>query len=266
MFFALSKILWFLVNPANLILILIVAGTALMWTRWRRFGRTVLTITAFGILAIATLPIGDWMLRPLENRFPAIPTLPERIDGIISVGGAANAVLTMDRKQLSLNDSVERLTEAAAIARRHPEAKLVFTGGSGNLFNQVAKEANVVQPLFETLGVAKNRILLENKSRNTYENAVLTKALVKPQPGEVWVLVTSALHMPRTVGCFRKAGWKVFPYPVDYQFTKNEPFQWSFNLGRGLGRLNGGIHEWLGLIFYRLTDRTNSFFPMPNEA
>jgi uncharacterized SAM-binding protein YcdF (DUF218 family) len=223
-------------------------------------------VTAFGIFAAAILPIGDWMLRRLENRFPPIQALPERIDGVVSVSGAVNTVVTLDRQNLSLNDSVERLTEAAAIARHYQAAKLVFIGDSENFFHQDAREADIVQPLFETLSIAKERILFENKSRNTYENAVLMKALIKPQPGEVWMLVTSALHMPRTVGCFRKAGWKVLPYPVDYQFTKNEPFWWSFNLGKGLSRLNGRIYEWLGLKFYRLTDRTSSYFPAPNEA
>lgn len=263
MFFAISKIFWFLVSPANLLLVCLLVGSLLLWTGWRRYGRGLLTIAALGALMAATLPIGEWMLVKLENRFPVVRSLPERIDGIIVLGGVVDQFVTRDRGQVALSGGVERITEAAAIARNHPEAKFVFSGGSGNLLRPDLPEAGAVGPFLDLLGIDPQRIIIEDKSRNTSENAYFTRALLDPKPGETWILVTSAMHMPRAVGCFRQAGWTVIPYPVDYGFTENEPFQWSFNLGKGLAALNGGIHEWLGLAFYRLTQKSDALFPGP---
>ena len=106
---------------------------------------------------------------------------------------------------------------AAALARRFPNARVVFSGGSANLISNDAREADFAGAIFESLGVDKSRLIMERESRNTQENAEFSKALVKPKEGERWVLVTSAFHMPRSVGLFRKAGFAVEPYPVDWR-------------------------------------------------
>src|SRR4029079_5186358 len=94
---------------------------------------------------------------------------------------------------------------------------IVFAGGSGSLFGNRPDEAQFASRLWQSLGIGASRIELENASRNTFENATMTKALVQPEPGQRWLLVTSAFHMPRAVGCFRRAGFAVEPYPVDWQ-------------------------------------------------
>jgi uncharacterized SAM-binding protein YcdF (DUF218 family) len=263
MFFYLSKILEPLTSPFNLLLVALCLGTLLLWTPWRRGGRRLLALTSLVALAFAVLPVGDGMIRTLENRFPTLHSLPPRIDGVVILGGVVDQPLTVDRGQIALASGAERLIEAAAILRDHPEAKLVYSGGSGDLFNPDAREATVVTPFFASLGVEAGRILIEDRSRNTYENAVYSLALAAPSAGEAWVLVTSAVHMPRAVGAFRQAGWSIIPYPVDYGFTESEPFAWSFSLGKGLSRFGEGLHEWLGLVFYRLTDKSDAFFPGP---
>ena len=265
MFFILSKLFWFVANPANVLLVLLCVGAALLWSRWRRAGRWLVSLAAVLAIGLATLPMGSLMLLVLENRFPVAKTLPERVDGIIAIGGVVNQFVTRARGQVALSSSAERLTEFAVLARRYPEAKLVFTGGSGDLFRQDVKEADVLAPLFEVLGLDPGRVIIEDESRNTAENATATRELVEPGPGETWLLVTSGFHMPRTVGCFRKAGWRVIPYPVDFLFQGDERFGLSFNLGKGLGHLGGGLHEWLGLVFYRLTGRTDALFPAPER-
>ncbi len=264
MFFSLSKIFWFFVSPANLLLLLVCLAAVLTWTPWRRAARWVIGLAALLGLTFAALPLGNWMLLTLENRFPVVRELPERVDGIIAVGGVVNQFVTKDRGQVALGSAVERLTEFAALARRYPEAKMVFTGGSGNLFRQDVKEADVIGPFLELLGLDTEKIILESESRNTFENAVYTYDLLKPKPEETWFLITSAFHTPRTVGCFRKAGWNVIAYPVDFNFAGNQEFGLSFNLGSGMAMLNGGLHEWLGLIFYWLTDKTDALFPGPD--
>ena len=263
MFFYLSKILWFLANPGNILLMLLVAGVALLWTRWHRAGRKVLVFCALAAVFIAAVPVGKGLMMSLENRFPVNQQLPEKIDGIIALGGVVNQVVTQARGQMSFGGSVERLTELAALSRKYPNAKLVFTGGSGKLTSQEIKEADVLPPLLGVLGIDPARMIYENNSRNTYENATLTKALVNPAPGENWILITSAFHMPRSMGVFRKAGWQVIPYPVDYSYAADELFLPFFDLPSGLLTLSAGLHEWLGLLFYRLTGKTEIFFPAP---
>lgn len=261
MFFALSKILWWLAAPANLLFFGLAAGILLLWTRWRRLGRNLASAAALLIAAVTVLPVGSWMMQALENRFPAVSTLPDRIDGIVVLGGAANPWLTVERGQISLGDHAERLTEFAALARRYPEARLVFTGGTGYLTRQDLKEADIIAPLWEQIGLDARRIQYENQSRNTYENAQLSRPLA--QPGETWILITSAFHMPRSVGCFRHAGWTILPYPVDYKTGRSFGFDLSLNPAGRLMSLNAAAHEWLGLIFYRLTGKTDALFPGP---
>ena len=266
MFFEISKIAWFVVSPGNITMILLTVGVAMLWTPWRRVGKHLLTFVTVVALAIAILPIGRWLLLPLENRFPTVQSLPEHVDGILVLGGMVDPIVSNERGQISLNDAIERLTEAALLARQYPNAKFVFSGGSGSLSRQDLKEADIIAPLLELMGLDGSRVLFENQSRNTAENAVFSYRLARPTPGETWILITSAIHMPRAVGCFREAGWAVFPHPVDYKFKKSERFEWSFNLQAGLGNLTEGIHEWLGLLFYWLTGRSDSIFPGPDPA
>lgn len=264
MFFYLSKALLFLVDPGNVLLILLCAGAWLSWTRWRRLGRRLITVGALLGLAMASLPFGTWMIVSIENRFPVVRELPERVDGIVVLGGVVNQVVTQARGQTSINGAIERLTEFAVLARRYPEAKLVFTGGSGDPSRQDVKEADYLRQILDVLGLDVDRIVLENQSRNTHENAVLTHKLVAPKPDETWVLITSALHMPRAFGSFRKAGWRMIPYPVDFNYTGDMTFELSFNFRSGIGTLSVAIREWLGLAVYWATGKTDALFPAPD--
>ncbi len=265
MFFSATKIINFILSPGSLFLALLCLGVVLIWTPWRRFGRRLITVTVVVILLAAVLPFGAWFTAPLENRFPVVRRLPERIDGIIALGGVVNQYVTRARGQLSLGSAVERLTEFAVLARRYPAARLVYSGGSGDLFRQDVKEADVLAPFLKTIGLDPARVMLEDRSRNTLENATETYKLVRPRKGENWVLITSAIHMPRAVGVFRKAGWRVIPYPVDFRSTGEEPFKLSFNMLSGLGGLTSGLYYWAGMAFYRLTGKMDSFFPGPEE-
>lgn len=260
MFFYLSKILWFLIEPLNLILVGLLLACGLLWTRWWRRGRGLLTVISLIVVVIATVPLGTRVMVALENRFP-LPVLPARIDGIIVLGGVVDPGLSEARGQVALNGSVERITVLPDLLRRYPDARVVFSGGSGDPFDQSLKEADYLAPLLSTLGVAPSRLILENQSRNTWENATHSHDLINPAPDDQWLLVTSAFHMPRAVGCFRQAGWNVLPYPVDYGYRGEEDVALGFNFGRGVSAWSQALHELLGLLFYRLTDRTSAIFP-----
>ena len=266
MTFAASKILWLLVQPSNLLLLLLVIGLAVWWRRGARWGRCLTIAAALAFAAFGLLPVGDALLYPLEARFPAPRTLPARIDGIIVLGSAVRSQLSQAWSQPVLNDRAERMTAALALARRYPEARVVFTGGIGRLSRSGPTEAEIARRFFLEQGLAPGRLVLEDRSRNTFENAVLSRRLIDPAPGEVWLLVTSAYHMPRAVGIFRRAGWPVIAYPVDYQTTKN-PFQgWQLDVAGNLAGLDLAARAWTGLVAYRLMGRTDALWPAPAPA
>jgi uncharacterized SAM-binding protein YcdF (DUF218 family) len=263
MFFYISKVFWFFIDPSNLLLMALCLGTLLIYHRRERLGRRLLSFTAVMAVIIATVPIGHNLLVVLENRFSAVQTLPGKIDGIIVLGGVVDEVLTKARGKISIGGAIERLTSFAALSKRYPNAKLLFTGGSGKLLSQTIKEGDVVGSLLVDLGVDVERLIIENQSRNTHENALLSKQLVQPLSGEIWILITSAFHMPRSVGVFRQAGWDVIPFPVDYHLKGDLGLVLTFNLVGGMSFLSRAIHEWLGLLIYWLTDRSDAFFPGP---
>ena len=128
---------------------------------------------------------------------------------------------------------------------------------------QDLKETLVARRFFKEIGFDPGRVVYEDQSRNTYENAVMTYDLVRPDPGEMWALITSAMHMPRSVGVFRKAGWMVLPYPVDFKTEGTGQFKYFQGLANGLGTFGAALKEWIGLIGYRVLGRTNSLFPAP---
>lgn len=257
MSFSIGKILWLLVNPGNFCVLILAAG--LIWRG--RGGRAFLVLGTAGLAVISVLPLSGRLAQPLEDRFLGNPPLPERVDGIIVLGGAIEPWLSRERGQIILNDAAERLTETMALARRHPEARVLFSGGNGNLLQEGGAEAVEARTFFGALGLDPARLLVEDESRTTYENVIFSQALVKPAEGENWVVVTSAIHMPRAVGCFRRAGWRVIPYPVDYRTPPAGRRDFDFDLARGLAIVVRAAREWVGLAAYRLLDRTDAFFP-----
>lgn len=260
--FVAMKIVEVVVAPLNLLAVLVLASAVVTWWRRPRLGRALLTAAAVLMVGIAVPPWPQWLLRPLEDRFPAPAALPEQVDGIVVLGGAIDPLLSAERGQPVLNGSAERMTAMAHLARRFPLARVVFTGGSGSVTRQDLKEAPVARALLQSLGIDGPRILYEEQSRNTWENAVYSRTMVEPRPGETWLLVTSAAHMPRAVGAFRAAGWTVAPYPVDY-VTGLSRGGWGFEVSGNVGALGGGLREWAGLAYYRLRGWSDSWYPKP---
>lgn len=261
--FAFSKYAQFLLMPGKWALVLLVLGAALLWTRWRRAGRIVTSATVLFLLTVSVLPVGEGMLAVLEDRFPVVTRLDPPVDGIIVLGGSVQQVISRRRGQPVLNKHAERLTEFVGLAHHFPKARLVFSGGSGDLFRQDVKETETARMFFGRIGLDPDRVIYEDRSRNTYESAVNTYRMLHPRPGERWVLVTSAAHMPRAIGVFRKAGWDPLPYPVDFGTMGVDSLDLMFDLRAALNDLNGALHEWVGLIAYRLLGRTDTLFPGP---
>jgi uncharacterized SAM-binding protein YcdF (DUF218 family) len=264
--FIVEKVLWLLLAPSTVLLVLGLLGLLLVFRHYRRAGLGCLSVSLGAFALIAFLPVGEAMLAPLENRFPEVTTLPDHVTGIVVLGGAVETDLSAARGMPSLNEAAERMTTLVYLARHYPDARLAFTGGNGDLIPGRMSEAAVAKELFTQLGLDQSRIVYESRSRTTYENAVLLKALLDPQPGQLWLLVTSAWHMPRSVGLFRHAGWSVLPYPVGYKTAPSLMTAIRNGFPDRLGMVDLATHEWVGLAVYWLLGRTSALFPAPQAA
>jgi uncharacterized SAM-binding protein YcdF (DUF218 family) len=264
MFFILSKIVGFFALPSDIAATLAALGVVLLFTRFRRTGRALATLGVVLLLIAGLTPLGNALMLPLEDRFPPWDASRGAPAGIIVLGGAVGPELSAARGMPDLNESAERITATAALAQKYPTARIIYSGGNARLVLTGGIEADYAIDLLESLGVARARVLAERQSRNTIENAEFSKKLVEPRPGERWLLVTSAYHMPRAIGAFRRAGFPVEAYPVDWR-TRGPidlwlPFE---SVTAGLRRTDTAVHEWIGLFAYWLTGRTSELFPAP---
>lgn len=263
MFFPASKILGFFALPSNLLISLALLGVLLFATRFARFGRRLVTANVLLLAIIGFSPLGNILMLPLEQRFPPLRTDAGAPQGIVVLGGAIGPEVSFVRGEAALNEGAERLTAAAALARRFPDARIVYSGGSGRLGGGI-DEAQFALRLFTSLGIDRGRIVLEDRSRNTIENAIFSKQVADPKPGERWWLVTSAYHMPRSIGAFRAVGFDVEPYPVDFR-TRGWDDAWMlFNVfSEGAARTDTAMREWVGLVAYRISGHSSALFPGP---
>ncbi|QPC92844.1 YdcF family protein [Mesorhizobium sp. INR15] len=266
MFFYISKVFWFFVQPLNLAIFLLLAGLLAAMIGKRRLAATG-TVFAFLILALsAWTSLGAMMLNPLEERFPR-PTLPQKVDGIVVLGGGFEGGINLVRGGYELNAGGDRMVETAVLARRFPEAKVVVSGGSDELLLKGEADADTAPRLLSALGVTADRLILENKSRNTYENAVFTKEMMTPKPGETWLLVTSAFHMPRSKALFDKVGFATIPWPADYRTSGKEGVGlFRDNATDSLQNTTMATREWIGLFAYWLSGRIDRPFPGPGDS
>jgi uncharacterized SAM-binding protein YcdF (DUF218 family) len=267
MFFIVSKIVGYVLQPIVLVLLLLVGSGILALLGWRRMAWTAGGGAVLILAVIALSPLGLVMLAQLENRFPRPAALPERVAGIVVLGGAVDTRVGRTRGVDELNEAADRMTEAMVLARRYPEARVLFSGGVAAILEEDIPETDLARNFFTGLGLAPERLMLEDRSRNTAENAVYSRELADPKPGETWLLVTSAFHMPRSVGCFRAAGFEIVPYPVDYR-TPAGPTVWrpSTFVTRNMEKVQLATREGLGLAAYWWTGRIPELFPGPDAS
>jgi uncharacterized SAM-binding protein YcdF (DUF218 family) len=264
MFFILSKALGFFALPSNLLITIGLVGLVLLLTPFRRLA-SWLVVTSLVLLALFGLsPLGNALMLPLEERFPPWDASRGPPDGVIVLGGIIAEDVSAARGAVALNESAERVTVAAELARRYPNVRIIFSGGTNALIFEKDAEAGFAVRQLEDLGVARERITAEEQSRNTIENAVFSRLIANPQPGERWLLLTSAFHMPRAVAVFRAVGFPVEPYPVDWRTTgPADLFRPYPSVSEGLRRTDVAVREWVGLLLYRFTGKTVELFPAP---
>src|SRR6516165_8076904 len=265
MTFIFGKLVWAVTQPGNLLLPCLLAGMLLL-LRGRRRGELLIVLAAIGLLLLAVVPIGPAMMLLLEQRFPRPPVLPDRIDGILVLGGAVDPRISAAYGETVFNGSIGRVLAGIALARHHPEAKLALIGGEGEFFPVGFPEARATQGFVLEEGISPGRVILEERSRSTHENAAFAYEMIRPGRAETWVLVTSAFHMPRSVASFRAVGWSVIPYPVDFKVDPSTGLHANFNLLDGLSASTIAGKEWVGLLGYRLQGWTKELFPVPEQA
>jgi uncharacterized SAM-binding protein YcdF (DUF218 family) len=214
--------------------------------------RRLAIATAVCFILIVVAPTTHFLARPIEDRYPRMP-LPAHIDGIVTLGAGLSTQVLESRNAPGTAASLDRVVSTFELARDHPEARVVFSGGVPPYADSIAARYD-----FLHMGLDPARLVLEGRSRNTYENLAFTQALVRPQPGQVWVLATSALQLPRAMGVARRLGWRMIPWPTDYRTTRT--FGWGeggFNIGEKLQLADDAVHEWIGLAAYRLTRKVS---------
>ena len=271
LFFILSKIVQFCIEPLNWVIIFVILSLLFMGLRKPHLCKRFLLLALVDLLIIGWLPTSEIFLRVLEDAAPKanLARMSEKdFGGIIILGGAIEGgEIAGDRGEVSIYSAAERATKAFELIRRYPDLPFIFSGFSGRLSPKGMSEADAFKQLVVEQGLPDKNAHYENQSRNTYENIVLMKPMMLAlgakganqvdevdKPEKPWLLITSASHMYRSLKIFQKQGIEVIPVPVDYQ-TGNQ-LRWDkFDLEDGVQNWNKVMHEGVGLLAYWITGK-----------
>jgi len=260
MSFYLSKILWLILSPFNIFIFITLLSIFLYFIKLRRLSLIIFLINFVFIALISFFPIGSYLIYNIEKEYHSNIKPPEKIDGILILGGATIPQLYNEYNQISLNGSSERLVESVFIIKKFDKAKVIFSGGSGIINRPDLGHSQVAKSFYEKIGIEIEKIIFEEESRNTYENIIYSKKIANPKINENWLLITSASHMKRALLIADKSNWKLIPYAVDFKNIKNFKLIPNLKLLKNLNSFHQGSHEWLGLVSYYLMGRTDKVF------
>ncbi len=258
-FFTASKIFALLATPSHFLVLLTLAAALALVAGHERAGRYLAVLSAALFMVIGVLPTYIWLARPLENQFPRPAEWPSHVDGVLVLGGGLVTEILQSRGVSATESGESRLIAAVELARRYPNARILFSGGSGELGGSRMSEAEAAQHIFAQMALDPRRLTLESRSRNTFENIAFSKAQAQPRPSAVWLLATDALQMPRSMQVAQKLGWKMIAWPTDYATTRNN-WPGFLDITGNLSGFDAATHEWIGLIVYRATGRLS---PLP---
>jgi uncharacterized SAM-binding protein YcdF (DUF218 family) len=260
-FYWASKLAWLVISPDSLLIILILWCWYIL-TRGKYLGtKWLLSFITILVIFIGLVPVGEWVLYPLEKRFVVKPSLPGKVDGIIMLGGGGDQRRASQWGISQTNEAGDRYLALFDLARRYPNVKLVVSGGTGSMVYGKFSEADMARKLLENQGFDSSLFQFETKSRNTYENVRYSGQMVLPRAGENWIMITSAFHMPRAVGVFCAMDWPVIPYPVDHFSNPKYLVRMDWGFANHLRNLTIGVKEWVGLVAYYLSGKTEEVFP-----
>jgi uncharacterized SAM-binding protein YcdF (DUF218 family) len=254
MFLLLSKIIPVFVYPLGLSLLLLGVAAALRrraaWTR-------ALCFSAFLLLFLfSSSTVSQLLLRSLEKQYPQLPmeSIPQA-EAIVVLGGSTSRSPASPDQAPELDSASDRLLYAARLFRAGKAPLILFSGGAVPFLTSRpgGSEAEAATQLLKEWAVPGQAILLEDKSRNTRENALFSRPILQSRRISLILLVTSASHMPRASAVFRKVGFQVIPAPADFQTGDDEGLLPRILPDAGsLANSELALKEWLGLIVYRL--------------
>ena len=259
MSFYLSKVLWLIINPFNILLFFSLLTILLLLLKKNRLGIFSLFFFLIFLLSFGFFPLGKYLIYYLEKNYHN-SFIPDQVDGILILGGSTNPYLSQEFDEINFTASAERLVKSTELIKKYKNAKIIFSGGSGSIVYQKFTHAGIAKKFFIKMGLEKNRIIFENKSRNTYENILFSKKIIKPKKNEKWLVVTSASHMNRAIFIGQKADWILIPHAVDFNVPKKIKFELNFHILNNINFMQKATHEWVGLIAYYFMDRTNRIF------
>ena len=236
MFHALALATGWFTSPSSWFLLLQLWALWCLWRGKLRRARILFTVSIGALIAVS-LPLPALLIQPLERSFASAP-LPKKVDGLVMLAGAERVRLTNAFGEPQFTEDSERATEFIALARKYPDARYIFTGQTA--------ECEVFKMFLASQGFDAKRVVFEEHSKDTYESAINTYQMVQPRSDQVWLLLTSAVHMPRAHGAFSKAGWSIVAHPVAYRAS------WPLATP---DTLQIAVHEWLGIAAYKLTGR-----------
>jgi uncharacterized SAM-binding protein YcdF (DUF218 family) len=268
-FYFLSKTLSILINTALMhgLLLAFLFGL-LIFNRTRRFAIGGLVFVTGVSLLITVIPVGTILSRALETRFERTDIADAEFAGVIVLSGSVDPASYLERGEFHVGASADRIFAMLRFSNLYPDTPVIFTGGDGHLTDRGFSEAAVLEKWLDDSGLKTPNMYFEQHARNTHENAVRSLEMAYRDWPELakkpWVLITSAQHMPRAVGSFRKAGWNVIPHPVD-RFTSDDIHLASLNVSGAIKSLGRALHEWAGLTAYYWTGRTDAWFPGPQD-
>ena len=262
--FVVSKLVWNMIQPLSLVFLLACLALVLIWIRWLRWAGSLLSLSLLLLFLTLYTTLGSVLLQTLEARFPRPSADPGQISCMIVLGGAFETEVTTARGGIDLNQAADRFVEALRLAIRYPEAKILVSGGDGSLSGAYEGDAAASIRFFEAFGISRDRLIAETTSRNTDENAQNSRELLASRDLGPCLLITSAFHMPRSVGLFRKAGVAVTPWPVDYRTAGNVAFSLDFTQPTlNAQQMSTSVREWVGLLAYRMLGRIDEIYPAP---
>ena len=245
--------------PVPLCLLCAIVGVFFLWfTKRQRAGRVLVTVGLFVLLLLGFGILPDYMLGSLERQHPQYNhRLTNEIlksenqfplKYVVVLGGGHVRAPNMPIFSQLSTSTLARVVAGISLHRKHPGSKLVLSGGRG--FDLIP-DAKMMKRAALELGVAAHAIVLESQSRDTIEEVLLLKSIVRDDP---FVLVTSASHMPRAMAMFKKAGLKPIPAPVDHQIKQTQVYDPGsfFPTAGNIEKAETAIHEYLGLIWGKL--------------
>lgn len=262
--FLISKIAWLAIQPLSLSFGLLFLGTLLIGLKFVRSAIAILSGAILILFVTLFTTVGAFGLQALESVFPPAVEDQENVACLIVLGGALEAEVTTLRDRLEFTQAADRFIEMARLARKFPSARILVSGGDGSFSGTYRGDAEASAQYLEALGIDGARVVRESTSRTTQENVDNTKIILERLSLPPCLLITSAFHMPRSMGLFRKAGIAVVAWPVDYRTSGAVSLGLDFTQPTANAQLaSTAVREWMALAVYRLTGRIDGFLPRP---